>query len=76
MQTQEADGWSLTMFINPKRSRQENGLVQPKGLNLFRDQYVWKGRQIQGQGRQHDQAGGKVVQSQAVVKTWKTSKSE
>ena len=25
MQTQEADGLSLTMFINPKGSRQENG---------------------------------------------------
>ena len=38
MQTQEADGWSLKMFINPKRVRQENGRVQAKGQNQFRVQ--------------------------------------
>ena len=38
MQTQGADGWSLTMFIYPKRGRQENGRVQAKGQNQFRVQ--------------------------------------
>ena len=38
MQTQEADGWSLALFINPKRGRQENGHEQAKGQNQFRVQ--------------------------------------
>jgi hypothetical protein len=38
MQTQEADGWSFTMFINPKRGRQENGRVQAKRQNQIRVQ--------------------------------------
>jgi hypothetical protein len=42
--------------------------------NQFRVQKVLKGRQNQGQGRQDDQAGGTVVQSQAGVTTGKTIK--
>ena len=47
-----------------------------KGQNQFRVQKVPKGRHNQGQGRQDDQAGGKVVQSQAGVKTGGTIKKK
>ena len=60
MQTQEADGWSLTMFINPKRSRQENGRGQakrskpdqsPEGTEgqtgSWSRQVEWSGRRVQ-----------------------------
>ena len=76
MQTQEADGWRLTLFINPESGRQENGHVQVKGQNQFRVQKIPKGRQNQGQASQDDQAGKKEVQSQAGVKTGGLSKRE
>ena len=76
MQTQEADGWSLTIFNNPIGEGKRMVVDRQKGQNQFRIQKVPKGRQNKGQGRQDDQAGWKVVQSQAGVKTRKTIKRE
>ena len=72
MQTREADGWSLTIFINPIRDGKRMVVDRQKGQNQI--QKVPKGRQNQGPGRKDDQTGRKVVQSQAVVKTRKTIK--
>ena len=66
MQTQEADGWSITIFINPIGEGKRMVMDRQNGKNQFRVQKVPKGRQNQGQGRQNqgqgrqdDQAGGK-----------------
>ena len=67
MQTQEADGWSLTIFINPIGEGKRMVVDRQKGQHQFRVQKVPK-------GRQDDQAGGKGVQSQAGVKTVRTIK--
>jgi hypothetical protein len=73
MQTPEADGWSLTMFINPKGVG--NGIVVDRQmLNQIRVQEVQSGRQAHGQGRENGQAGGYKVQKQAMVKTRRTRK--
>ena len=74
MQTQEVDGWSFTVFNNPIGEGKRMVVDREKGQNQFRVQKVLKGRQNQGQGRQDDQAGRKVVRSQAGVKTVKTVK--
>ena len=73
MQTLEADGWSLTMFINPKGLAREWSWTG-KGKNQFRVQEVQSGRPARCQGRQNGQAGGYRVQKQARVKTRRTRK--
>ena len=68
MQTQEADGLSLTMFINPKGVGKRMVVNRQKGKNQIRVQEVQSGRPAHGQGRQNGQADGYTVQKQARVK--------
>jgi glucose dehydrogenase len=52
MQTQEADGWGLTMFIHPKEVGKRMVVDREKGQNQIRVQEVQSGRQASGRGRQ------------------------
>jgi glucose dehydrogenase len=65
MQRQEADGWSRTIFISPTGEGKIMVVDRPKGHIQFRVQ-------TEPKGRQEEQAGGKVAQSQAGVKSGRT----